>query len=138
VSGYRDVLGDPSGPCPRCKDVPLTVLARGATRASICRRCGGVFARHDTLERLAGGDTEELSWLAAEAARAPPQLRAPEGDIACPWCQTPMVPVAVPSARCTVDVCPAHGAWFDRWEAQLVARTLRDPDAARALRLLRR
>jgi Zn-finger nucleic acid-binding protein len=135
MSGYRDALGDPPGPCPRCRDARLVVLTRGDTRASVCRGCGGVFAGHDTLERLAGGDTGELAWLAAEAARAPPPPQPREGELACPWCLTPMVPVAVPSARCTIDVCPAHGVWFDRWEAQLVASTLRDPEAARDLRL---
>jgi Zn-finger nucleic acid-binding protein len=135
VSGYRDALGEPPGPCPRCKDVPLRVLARGETRVSVCRGCGGMFARHDTLERLAGGDAADLYWLASEAARAPPQPPPRPGEVACPWCQTPMLPVAVPTARCSIDVCPAHGAWFDRWEAQLVAHTLRDPQAARALRL---
>jgi len=43
--------------------------------------------------------------------------------------------VVVQAARCTIDVCPAHGVWFDRWEVQIVTAAVRDPAMATALRL---
>jgi hypothetical protein len=47
----------------------------------------------------------------------------------------PMRRVSVPAARCWIDVCAAHGAWFDRWEVQVVAHALRDREAMQALQL---
>jgi hypothetical protein len=94
-----------------------------------------VFADRETLERFARGDTAALHALADEATRAPPRPQARSEDLECPWCQTPMLRVPVPSARCAIDVCPAHGAWFDRWEVQIVANVVRDDAAAAALRL---
>lgn len=132
---YRDAVGDPAGPCPRCTDVLLAPLAMGPTHVSACRSCGGVFVDRDTLERFAGGDTGDLRALADEATRAPPRPRTLPLQLECPRCQTPMRRVLVPRARCEIDVCPAHGAWFDRWEIQVIADAMRDEDGAAALRV---
>jgi hypothetical protein len=32
--------------------------------------------------------------------------------------------VHLPAAGCHVDVCLPHGAWFDRWEIQALARAV--------------
>jgi Zn-finger nucleic acid-binding protein len=132
---YRDAQGEPAGPCPRCTDVSLHALSQGATRVFACRACGGVFADRETLARFAGGKTVELHALADEATRAPPRPRTLPVDLECPRCMIPMRKVSVPAARCWIDVCPAHGAWFDRWEVQIVADALRDREAMEALRL---
>jgi Zn-finger nucleic acid-binding protein len=101
VDPYRDLLGAPSGPCPRCAE-PLHPLSRGKTRVFRCKTCGGVLADRTTLERFAGDDRADLQALADEATRAPPGPATARGPIECPWCQASMRAVVVPAAKCTI------------------------------------
>jgi Zn-finger nucleic acid-binding protein len=133
---YRDVEGEPAGPCPRCTDVRLYGLSQGAVRVFACKGCGGVFADRDVLARFAHGETAQLRALADQATRAPPPWpRILPENIECPRCMAPMRRVHVATARCWIDVCGAHGAWFDRWEVQIVADTLKSRQALEALQL---
>jgi Zn-finger nucleic acid-binding protein len=132
VTAYRDLIDPPSGPCPRCVDTPLYPLSHGAARVFRCKACGGVLADRQTLQRFASGDRADLRALADEATRAPPRPPTVAGAVECPWCGHTMRSVLIPAARCWIDVCPAHGAWFDRWEVQIVADAVRDPEAATA------
>jgi Zn-finger nucleic acid-binding protein len=137
---YRDANtadhGDESGPCPRCTDVPLRAIAFGPTRLLACSACGGVFAERPVLDRVLRGDTEAFKVLAHEAMFVPARPRTTPFVLGCPLCKSSMRSVAVAAAHCQIDVCPTHGIWFDRWEAQLVADVVKDPTVAEALRTL--
>ena len=116
---YRDA-GDAAA-CPRCPSGALRPLAFGALEVRACEGCGGVFADRDAMDRVLSGDTSAFRELADEATRAPPRPVTASSTPACPKCQSSMTPVRVERARCIVDVCRAHGVWFDRWEAQGIA-----------------
>jgi Zn-finger nucleic acid-binding protein len=106
--------------CPRCSE-PLE-LARSATGgASVCRSCGGLFVVPAAVRALFDERASDLVRVADEAARAPPARIEPT-ECPCPICQSIMARVTVASIATTLDVCAAHGVWFDRWELHAVAR----------------
>ena len=107
--------------CPRCND-RMVARVEGGLSAHLCPTCGGVFidqalARRVDASMVAGA----LHRLATDAAR-----RAPFGGslgvnrIACPVCRALMELRQHERIQITVDVCPAHGVWFDRGELQRV------------------
>jgi Zn-finger nucleic acid-binding protein len=116
--------------CPRCVGATLEPLARGHVRIFACKTCSGVFLEPGALEALARGDPD-LSALADDAARPPPRPADARPEVACPHCGATMTRIPIPDAKCEIDLCRVHGAWFDRWEAQSVARAVADPGAAK-------
>ena len=120
--------------CPRCPSGTLRAIAFGSLALHACDGCGGVFADRDAMDRVLAGDTSAFRELADEATRAPPRPVTASAARACPKCQSLMTPVRVDRARCIVDVCRAHGVWFDRWEAQSIADAMQDADARETLR----
>ena len=129
---YREI-GD-GVVCPRCPNGHLRPLTYGSLIVHACETCGGVFADRDVMERVLAGDVAAFRDLAAEATRAPPRPATSPRDLACPKCQSLMKPVRVERAGCIVDVCAAHGVWFDRWEAHLIADAMSDAEANATLR----
>jgi len=103
--------------CPRCGNA-LDEVGADVLR---CAGCGGLWVDRALLDRT--GATWELgtsAWWRAE-------LRCPMAHLE-PQLLTPRT-----AAGFTIDVCPQHGAWFDRGElAQLLARP--DDDDLDALR----
>ena len=129
---YRE-LGD-GAVCPRCPNGSLRPLAYGSLVVLACETCGGVFADRDVMSRVLAGDVAAFRDLSAEATRAPPRPATSPSDLACPKCQSLMKPIHVVRARCIVDVCRAHGIWFDRWEAHFIADAMSDAAANATLR----
>lgn len=133
---YRDESSPLLAACPRCEALSLAPLASRRVRVLACKACGGVFVARDVMERLVSGDATELEELAAEATRAPPHASATKMDVPCPGCGAIMKRVYVADAAVHVDVCPAHGAWFNRWEGQQVAEIAKSDEGAALLREL--
>jgi Zn-finger nucleic acid-binding protein len=131
VTPYRDT-SSASAICPRCTDAPLRENARGSARVFACHACGGLFADRETVMQMLAGAVRELLQLAAEATRAPPRPKLLPVELECPMCERIMDRLQIPDALVPIDICRAHGIWFDRWEAQLVAREISN-DATRAM-----
>jgi Zn-finger nucleic acid-binding protein len=134
VSPYRDPAAAPAV-CPRCTDATLEAHVRGLASVLACRTCGGVFAERDSVIGMLEGQTSDLVELADEATRAPPNPKLVPIDLECPRCGILMTKVQIRKAHVPVDVCAAHGVWFDRWEAQLVAHVADDPATQATLRV---
>lgn len=116
--------------CPRCTG-PL--FEGKSTRGDLfgCGVCGGVWLDNDAASALAkNADPElvELAQRASEHAKVTPET-APAG-LACPVCRQPLA--RVPAAVVEVDICEAHGTWFDSGELQRVASVFRKILAERA------
>jgi Zn-finger nucleic acid-binding protein len=114
--------GDHPTTCPRCEDAALAAQARGSARALVCHRCGGLFLDVEAARQVARKTVRPFVALADDAARSPPRPARRALVLACPVCGTAMERVHLPGAGCHVDVCAAHGVWFDRWELQSLAR----------------
>lgn len=108
------------GPCPRCR-VALVEHQTKSALLSGCLTCGGIFLDHATRGRVVtqlDQDIVQAAGLAAAQARHRPDVHA---SAACPACGVAMA-IQKLASGVTIDVCNAHGAWFDRDELpQLVS-----------------
>jgi Zn-finger nucleic acid-binding protein len=122
VAPYRVAAAPSSQGCPRCPGVALSRRGLGHVGVDECPRCRGVFVGADTLATL----VEDLGLY--EAVRtAYPGGPAPGGAVPgpfyvrCPVCDDVMNRrLFAPRARVVVDVCQAHGTWFDARELPAV------------------
>lgn len=106
--------------CPRCR-VSLFVGATPAGPMHGCGTCGGVWLDSAASQRLTQALCDHTIALADQLAHAAPGAGHPAGAV-CPVCQAQLAVTRVSRAQVEVDVCAAHGAWFDRNELQVVAR----------------
>ena len=114
-------------PCPRCK-VDLEDVMLGQTHLLECPKCEGIWVGGDTLQQVCN-DREKQAAVLGMATHLPPPG---QGDfeqfhyVPCPVCHQLMNRVNF--ANCShviVDVCKAHGTWFDRDELRKVIEFIR-------------
>jgi Zn-finger nucleic acid-binding protein len=103
--------------CPRC-NLALTSLQEGSAR--LCRACAGIwFPRAEyraVLDDLSSGMRCEL----AERARGAGDVDC-SAPVDCPICSSTMTRRRVTDRSVEIDVCRAHGVWFDKGELNRVA-----------------
>jgi Zn-finger nucleic acid-binding protein len=150
------LLDATDAPCPRC-DRPLSVL--GSTSADAlpdaslgelgmheCIGCGGMFVSQKTLDAIVKREAPapEMKNLTGGAANRVPRHSSPSAErldtvryVKCPLCHELMNRVNFGKrSGVIVDVCNAHGVWFDKGELtqaiEFVAHGgLASPDGAR-------
>jgi Zn-finger nucleic acid-binding protein len=106
-------------PCPRC-DALLVGQLVGDVLLDMCEACAGVFVDATALERI----LRERRQARAEAifgalTSATVDAGNPDGRVyvKCPVCHATMNRrMFARGARVIVDVCRAHGTWFDAGE----------------------
>lgn len=122
--------------CPACG----ATLTRASSQWEVlaCMSCGGVWTDTTASRRITTTVDRELVGIARNAAKhaaeSDPRLDGATPDVAraCPICSGPLT--CVRSGHVPVDVCTAHGTWFDRDELGRLARNLEferlsvDPD----------
>lgn len=111
--------GSTSLSCPRCK-VPLFQGKTETTSVFGCGACGGIWLDNAASQRLVSaidGGIVSLGAKATRAARVSPELTA---SVACPVCAEALARKVFVGVE--LDVCAAHGTWFDRNEVERVAR----------------
>jgi Zn-finger nucleic acid-binding protein len=103
--------------CTRCATALMQVTSNGIVLSG-CRGCGGLWLDNAAVERLMKVRDEDLERQAARMvgifAGLPADVR--HAAIACPLCASPLRRVEVPDTIHSVDVCDAHGTWFDHGE----------------------
>ena len=84
-----------------------------------CTQCGGVWLSRVEVERLTRERDDELakaSWRAFGVVA----MLSPRGDnrarLTCPECGSALTRAEIPETIYEIDVCAAHGTWFDRGE----------------------
>jgi Zn-finger nucleic acid-binding protein len=118
--------------CPACVGMLFESPERAGTFG--CATCGGIWADNDTSQLVAAVMDPELVDLADRAATF--VARNSGGPLphdkprSCPECGGALV--RVNTASTNLDVCTAHGTWFDRGELQRVSRKL-DADRDRQI-----
>ena len=96
--------------CPRCTGVALSATETPRLTRHTCARCTGTWVDDADLRSM----FVDLD-LAEDAAFGP--LVATTGTMPCLRCRAPMaIEHAVGAPQIEIDVCPQHGAWFDREE----------------------
>ena len=117
--------------CPRCHERPeLEARLVGDVLLDECGQCHGVFVDRTTLERvLAERDKPSLAMLGVDpkAAGAAPESGASRPEdrgrmyVPCPDCDGIMNRLNFGRrSGVIVDVCTAHGTWFDAQELSRV------------------
>ena len=119
--------------CPRCVQ-PLFEGAADDIVLHGCGACGGIWLDNAASTRIADGvSSPEVKALADRAARralpANPDTR-PAG-IPCPVCRAPLARVRAPRGAIALDVCAAHGTWFDRYELTGLMYAVHPPEPVR-------
>ena len=101
--------------CPRCAE-GLHEARAGEKRLHGCPRCGGLWVDNATVEQLRDAHDAEFEDVARRLV--PLVLSSPRRspEIACPECHASMRRSALADTMHAIDVCDAHGTWFDRDE----------------------
>jgi Zn-finger nucleic acid-binding protein len=122
--------------CPRCA-VPLAVRALEELSLDDCNGCGGTFVDRAALEALLtdrrGARAESVLGAYDPGGDAP--LPQPPGPmyVKCPDCAALMNrKMFAHGAKVIVDVCRAHGTWFDPHELPRIIRFVMSGGLARA------
>lgn len=119
--------------CPRCDDELKAVMAGDAT-VDECSRCGGVWLAHGVFEFVLKQkfiDATLKSLRSVVPAKISYGREAPESDerfyVHCPECKTMMQRRQFArSSGVVVDICSAHGVWFDYDELPRIVAFVRD------------
>jgi Zn-finger nucleic acid-binding protein len=122
--------------CPHCR-IPMESVLIGNTNLRECSQCQGIWADADSLQRICA-DREQQAAVLGTASPVPVNAGSIEKNIRyvpCPVCTKLMNRVMF--AHCSgvvVDVCKAHGTWFDKDELRRIVEFIRAGgiDAARA------
>lgn len=111
-----------------------------------CTRCGGVWLAHEVLIDIVRDQRDrtrltsilrELDPVPTVALGAGQSLKSPEADdrfyVNCPQCEQMMVRRQFAKVSgIVVDVCTAHGVWFDHDELPRVVQYVGDGGMQRA------
>lgn len=114
--GLEGDLGETESTCPDCKET-LHLIEVGEHRVQECNRCGGLLVDHETLQHLTHArETEAGVSMPGQVKR-----RTLDGGSVryrgCPTCASIMTPRNFGGrSGILVDVCKAHGVWFDEDE----------------------
>lgn len=120
------LLDATDAPCPRC-DKPLSVAggerAEGLEITAMlheCLGCGGIFLDNKSLEAIVakqGHAPHQAAGVAHVAPAASRHALDPVHYVKCPLCRAIMNRVNFGKrSGVIVDVCKAHGTWFDAGE----------------------
>lgn len=112
------LLDPTAAPCPHCR-LPLEAAGGHAGwadgRVHECPRCGGLFVPRDALAELL--HRAEVTGPFPDPIRAPVPTLEQVRYVPCPQCHTQMNRVNFGKVSgVIVDVCRAHGTWFDTGE----------------------
>ncbi len=113
--------------CPRCR-VNLELVSVGPMKLKECPRCEGIWADASSLEQICADREKQAAVLGLPGPAPDPAENAiePVRYVPCPVCGKLMNRVNF--ARCShvvVDVCKAHGTWFDRDELRRIVEFIR-------------
>ena len=127
--------------CPRCRAALVASVVSG-TLVDWCEGCGGLWLDHEVLEKTIEGE-RRTPTIEVALGRMPPAPLNVDGRkvvyVPCPECGTLMNRKNFANrSGVIVDVCTAHGAWFDRGELARVMEFVRSGGWDRALEIERR
>ena len=121
------MLDATDAPCPRCHH-PLEAAPGDLGRAHECPRCGGIFVPRDALAEILcaaelGGALREVPAQPVSELGGWSVEAGPFGSqdavhyVSCPQCHNAMNRVNFGKVSGVIlDVCKAHGTWFDAGE----------------------
>lgn len=135
AAGYRDVHCPSCGaiaqqatvrPCPRC-ELPLSTREVSAIVIDECSGCQGVFLDHAAVHRVIDEhDLSRAEALLVSLSRTAKPFAGGRMYIKCPTCTTVMNrKLFATGSGVVVDVCKAHGTFFDAGELATIIEFVR-------------
>jgi len=121
--------------CPRCK-VNLEAVVIGTSHVRECAQCEGIWTDTETLRQICADQEKQAAVLGLPTHLPGNDGVAPEKQIRylpCPVCSDLMGRVNFANfSGVIVDVCRAHGTWFDRDELRRIVEFIRSGGMDRA------
>jgi Zn-finger nucleic acid-binding protein len=99
--------------CPHCRRRLVSVRA-GQVELAGCGSCGGIWIDNDSARRVLASPDDVVGKLADRAGTNAPNPPRRQTSPACPRCAEVLDRLA--SHGIDLDVCVAHGTWFDAFE----------------------
>jgi len=130
----------PTRLCPRCRTTMKAVVI-GSRHLRECPTCEGLWVDASSLEQICADREKQaaiLGWTGQGSAAESGAIEKNIRYLPCPDCQKLMNRVNFANySNVVVDVCKAHGTWFDRDELRRVIEFIRagGMDSARAREL---
>ncbi|HEY5240764.1 MAG TPA: zf-TFIIB domain-containing protein [Polyangiaceae bacterium] len=116
--------------CPRCA-VGLFETRVGDFVLDGCGVCGGIWIDNECTRALILDAVPKVVALADRAEQHATERADVQPDVPCPVCRSTLRRVREPRSSVDLDICNAHGTWFDAHEIQRVSRAYSYvPDAA--------
>lgn len=128
AAARTEVPGTAHARCPRC-ELEMQQVEVGTTSLRECDRCHGVWVDKSTLEQICTNTEKQSALLGnAEPATVASEMEFEKSIryLPCPICKQFMNRVQF--ANCShviVDVCKAHGTWFDKDELRRIIEFIR-------------
>ena len=110
--------------CPRCGGPALGPAETDGVLLQGCAGCGGIWVDDGSSRRLIAAPSAQAAQLASVASQNARQQVDTSSTVACPVCRKTMRHQDFPNARLRLDVCDAHGSWFDRGELAALVELL--------------
>jgi len=113
--------------CPKCAETPMHTVQVGKCHFWECPACDGMWLDATTLQQICAEKDAQAAVIGMPTApREPMHVEANFRYVPCPVCQQLMNRVNF--ARMSgviVDVCKAHGTWFDKDELRRLVEFIR-------------
>ena len=97
-----------------------------------CGACGGIWVDKEGARRVVEKPYEVFADLAGRAARNATEKGKRSDAPACAVCAAALEPIVAPKVAVTLDICRAHGTWFDALELATLVHAMQNPAAAMA------
>jgi Zn-finger nucleic acid-binding protein len=133
AAGVSVIADEASGDCPRCKR-PLQSLLIDTVAVRECERCGGFRTASETFENICADSESQASVLNFIGSDAHPHAHPPViSYVPCPDCGDLMNRSNFArSSGVIIDMCKAHGVWFDADELPKIIEFINKGGLSRA------
>jgi Zn-finger nucleic acid-binding protein len=111
--------------CPRCQ-IPLENFNLEHIQLRDCEKCCGMWVDAGTFRKICADREEQAAFLGFPIAAAREEDPAKRAYLPCPQCRQLMTPTQFSRrSGVIIDICRAHGVWFDRDELRRIIEFIR-------------
>ena len=124
-------------PCPRCR-IPLQNFELGLERIKLrdCPQCCGIWVDTPSFQQICADREDQAAILGAPTPVPLDNASPKRSNVPCPQCANQMTLIQFSRrSGIVIDICRAHGVWFDRDELRHIIEFIRSGGLDRARQL---